>query len=477
MPTCASSGVADATSGTDLTLPGTVVAARTCIIVAGMHRSGTSATARVINLLGADIASDLIPAIGGENERGFWESNKITHLHDGLLIQLGSTWHDPFPLADGWLETAEARGAKRAIIEHVEKEFAGSRAFVVKDPRLTRVLPLWLEISDDLALSPLIVIPFRNPLAVAASLEQRDGLSLPHALLVYIQGNLEVERASRGRRRIFHLYDDLISDWRGFAAKLVRAGGASTNKLTPETAAAIDDFLSADLQHHRVSRESLAELPDAAATLAEMHDAMMQAAATGEETALRACFDRVREHAGETAKLFRALAMARADDYRSEIARVEGRMASECERRDGELGALRSRLAEREAQVELLTATLQEREAYIEETTAALRQREERIEEMTGELHRRDAKLEEIAAQVHEREAAVERTTNELRERSAELSGLHVELHALTAGLTEAKQKQVLAEQEISSVLGSTSWRMTAPLRALGRLGRALYRR
>src|SRR5215470_17990760 len=48
--------------------------ARTCIIVAGMHRSGTSATARVINLLGADIASDLLPSIPGNNDRGFWES-------------------------------------------------------------------------------------------------------------------------------------------------------------------------------------------------------------------------------------------------------------------------------------------------------------------------------------------------------------------------------------------------------------------
>src|SRR5262249_55062854 len=37
--------------------------ARTCILLAGMHRSGTSATTRVVNLLGTDIASDLVAGI------------------------------------------------------------------------------------------------------------------------------------------------------------------------------------------------------------------------------------------------------------------------------------------------------------------------------------------------------------------------------------------------------------------------------
>jgi len=49
--------------------PPTAGAQRTAIIVAGMHRSGTSATTRIINLLGAQLARELIPAdIGNERE-------------------------------------------------------------------------------------------------------------------------------------------------------------------------------------------------------------------------------------------------------------------------------------------------------------------------------------------------------------------------------------------------------------------------
>ena len=73
---------------------------RKCIVIAGMHRSGTSAIARVVNLLGADIAGDLMMAVAGVNDRGYWESNTLFAIHHRLLRELGSRWDDPFPLPD-----------------------------------------------------------------------------------------------------------------------------------------------------------------------------------------------------------------------------------------------------------------------------------------------------------------------------------------------------------------------------------------
>src|SRR5262249_5176171 len=109
-----------------------------CILVAGMHRSGTSAAARVINLLGADIARELTPAIAGNNDRGFWEAKVVLAIHDRLLASLGSAWDDPFPLPEHWLETDAAREAKAALAEELRKDFTGSRVCTVKDPRLGR---------------------------------------------------------------------------------------------------------------------------------------------------------------------------------------------------------------------------------------------------------------------------------------------------------------------------------------------------
>jgi len=326
--------------------------ARACVLVVGMHRSGTSATTRVINLLGADIASDLVDSIPGDNERGFWESATTYALHDRLFASLASAWDDPYPLPDGWQETDAAREAKREIRAHIEREFADSRMFVVKDPRATRVLPLWLETLDELSIEPVVVIPFRHPVEIASSLERRDRLPLAQSLLCYIQGNLEVERASRGRRRIFQLYDDLIADWRSFAQKLANIGGPDGKVLNPAVAGDIDLFLSADLRHHQAARTTFASLPAGAATLAEMHDRMSQAASTGDETSLRACFDRIRERLADAPKLYRAVASIKTEAHRDEIARLQVNATTEVQRRDAELEVVRSQLRRHQAKAD-----------------------------------------------------------------------------------------------------------------------------
>ena len=53
------------------------------ILVAGMHRSGTSALTRVLNLLGAELPSDLMPA-ASTNPTGPWEAIELVALNGRL---------------------------------------------------------------------------------------------------------------------------------------------------------------------------------------------------------------------------------------------------------------------------------------------------------------------------------------------------------------------------------------------------------
>jgi hypothetical protein len=280
---------------------------KACVIVAGMHRSGTSATARVVNLLGADIARELMPAIAGNNDRGFWESKAVHDIHEALLETLGSAWDDPFPLPDGWLETDAALEAKRTLAEAVTKDFAVSRVFVVKDPRLSRLLPLWLELLDELRIEPVVVISVRNPLEVAASLQRRDGFPPAKSLLMFLRHALETELASRGRRRVFVRYDHLLADWRSFASKLGETAGARLLEAPADSADAIDGFLSLDLYRNRVSREALANAPDVPAAVVELFDRMSEAADAGEEAGLRESCDRIRATVAEATRMFGGL--------------------------------------------------------------------------------------------------------------------------------------------------------------------------
>ena len=64
------------------------------LLVLGMHRSGTSALTRLLNLHGAVLGDDLLPA-GHDNPSGFWELREAVAIHVRLLAGLGMAWDDP----------------------------------------------------------------------------------------------------------------------------------------------------------------------------------------------------------------------------------------------------------------------------------------------------------------------------------------------------------------------------------------------
>ena len=57
-------------------------AQRRALVVLGMHRSGTSAAARVFSLLGAGLPENLLPPQEGNNASGFWEPAALVAAHD-----------------------------------------------------------------------------------------------------------------------------------------------------------------------------------------------------------------------------------------------------------------------------------------------------------------------------------------------------------------------------------------------------------
>src|SRR5918995_810916 len=81
---------------------------RVCILVVGSHRSGTSALARVISLLGCDLPKDLMPP-SPANESGYWESNVVWHLNDKILASAGTDWCDWLEFNAGWYDSPKAQ--------------------------------------------------------------------------------------------------------------------------------------------------------------------------------------------------------------------------------------------------------------------------------------------------------------------------------------------------------------------------------
>ncbi len=75
------------TSGLGRARPGS---GRTCLLVLGSHRSGTSMLTRILAIAGATLPKRLMAA-GQGNESGHWEPSALVQYHDRLLAEIKSS--------------------------------------------------------------------------------------------------------------------------------------------------------------------------------------------------------------------------------------------------------------------------------------------------------------------------------------------------------------------------------------------------
>src|SRR5262249_40931276 len=127
------------------------------------------------------------------------------------------------PLPDLWQTSTRARSFRERIVDILRRDFGDSPLFVVKDPRICVLLPLWRNALTDIETDPRFVISVREPLEVAASLASRDGFSTAHSLLLWLKHFLAAELGTRGVRRVFVRYDDLLADWRRTSTTISQA--------------------------------------------------------------------------------------------------------------------------------------------------------------------------------------------------------------------------------------------------------------
>ncbi|MCB4820998.1 methyltransferase domain-containing protein [Roseicella aerolata] len=146
-----------------------------------------------------------------------------------------------------------------------------------------------------------------------------------------------------------------------------------------------------------------------------------------------------------------------------------------------EIAALRAALAERDAALAAGTARLAEQQAENAALTARLTAREQDVAAFTARLAARDGDLAALAARLATLEQALAAREGEcaglaarLAEREGEAAGLRAALAAreetvgrLQAEIAASATALEVAEGHLRNVLGSRSWRITAPLRAV----------
>ncbi len=227
---------------------------RDVIFVVGMGRSGSSALTRVLSLCGGALPLRVLPPNHG-NPTGYWEPALAIEINDEFLHARASSWYDSrLRLQLQRVATDEAATLIEQAAALLADSFQTSGPIVVKEPRISGLLPYWIEAAREVGLRPVIVHLFRNPDEVAASLARRDGLAAEQSRALWLKYNLVAERDGRGFARVFISYEDLMTDWERVVARCAE-GLRVELAISDEARAAVAGFLSPELRHHAAPDE------------------------------------------------------------------------------------------------------------------------------------------------------------------------------------------------------------------------------
>ena len=221
------------------------------ICILGMHRSGTSVLARLLNLIGVDLGAEevLTTEPVTDNPKGYWEHHELTAISDAILKRHGGSWHTPPLLPPGW-ETAEAiKDLRQRARKLIRDQFAGSRVWGWKDPRTCLTLPFWQQLLPDMR----YIICLRNPVDVARSLEHRDHLSAEESSSLWLTYVSSALSHSEGKPRLIIFYEDLMDDSYRELQRLADFLRMPERARQAEVEKAAQEFVDPGLQHHRAS--------------------------------------------------------------------------------------------------------------------------------------------------------------------------------------------------------------------------------
>lgn len=217
------------------------------VCVTGMHRSGTSFVARVIQLLGVSLGDpDRLFTPGPDNAAGYFESRFVTELNDELLAHLKGAWDQPPVLDPGWERDGSLDPFRTRAADILDDAFGSLTPtpdiIGWKDPRLSLLLPFWRTVTP--ITTTLVVV--RDPAEVAASLLRRNGIEAPQAALLWLRYLFSATSGDPSHLMLRHR--DLFDDLRGVLASLVAHLG-----LAPPSAQVEEEarrHLDPSLRHH-----------------------------------------------------------------------------------------------------------------------------------------------------------------------------------------------------------------------------------
>jgi lipopolysaccharide biosynthesis protein len=331
---------------------------RMVVCITGMHRSGTSMVARLLNLCGLYLGeeTELIGA-AEDNSNGFWENVNFVNLNDEIMLRFKGGWDTPPKFRHGWETSRKILPLKHKAEELLQK-FNGHKDWGWKDPRNSITLPFWQQLIPNLK----VIICLRNPLDVAHSLSRRGYASETFSFYLWQTYNRRLLDSIHPKNRIITHYDSYFYDAEAELRRLLRFIGIPIEEELLKTACTI---ASTSMRH---SQSTV--------------DALVSAKAPKEVTRLYLdmCSQAGGTYWGEIQP-----DLNHTDSFNSRGNAPESSTTG-----------LLVRLAEKEKFLQTQQTLIQENQATIQEQKSILQQKESELQQRENEIRRKDVELKDF---------------------------------------------------------------------------------
>jgi len=157
---------------------------RRAILVVGSGRSGTSAMAGTLQILGANLGVDLKPA-DHANAKGYFENTTIMDLNRKLLADRDIPWYSPTASVNDVLPVRATQDLIALIREHLKTVFGDASLIAIKDPRLCLLIDVYVSALQELGYEVHFVRMERATKDVADSMVEYMG-ETPNTWLPFI---------------------------------------------------------------------------------------------------------------------------------------------------------------------------------------------------------------------------------------------------------------------------------------------------
>ncbi|MDJ0877530.1 MAG: hypothetical protein QNI86_02905 [Halieaceae bacterium] len=428
---------------------------REAVLVAGMHRSGTSAVALAFQRMGWDLGEDTLETQTEVNRDGFGENRGVVELNEALLAEFDSRWFTLRELPESWLESDAGQPYLEKAANILREQFGEAPRILLKDPRLCLTLPLWLRVLDDGGFTTRVILQYRHPRAVAESLARRDSLPVSFGLLLWLHYTLSAERGSRSRERGWLGYEQLLEQ--GPAALALFPGIEIPDDL--------ELGIDAGLAHHgHASFES----EDGISQLCEA----VLSSISSEESLSVDLWDSLQS--GDFAQTINSLtdAVIKKAAEAVQIGEEHRRSLEVIADKDEEITRATSYAAECEAAVKTKDEEITEVSRYAAECEAVVKKKEEEVAEVSryaaeceAVVKTKDEEIAEVSRYAAECEAVVKTKDEEIAEVSRYAAECEAAVKQKDEEITEALRQAEEARAELASIQATRGYRLLARLR------------